>query len=94
MQHRSSVYLLSAKNGLNGFISRTAKSNATHLVAAWAYLKDRRLFEPWNHRKATNRISTDADWGPEVLHNELVDLLRVGSGLEAFARLEAEQTIK
>ncbi len=72
----------------------TPKYDGTHLVSMWAYLKDRRFYEPWNQRTAANRRNSDAELSAEVLQNELFDLLRVGKALEAFALLEASQTAK
>lgn len=62
--------------------------DGTHLVAAWSYLKDRQLFKPWNERQASNRITADINFSPEILQRELFDLLRVGKNLPTFAHLE------
>lgn len=59
--------------------------DATHLIRAWAILRDGRIFSPWYRRTPEARIRRDLP-DPETLHAGFVDFMRAGPEYFHLAR--------
>lgn len=71
----------------------TPDAEGAHLLKAWRYVRDRRLFGPW---PALSAPTADmGDFSPAQLHAETVDVLRaqISDALAAELALEAPQTV-
>lgn len=52
--------------------------DGSHLVTAWAIVRDSRLFWPWYRRTRAGVVAADADLNPGRLQRQVEDLLKTG----------------